>query len=159
MQIVKRDLHQRETLRYYGELTYRDATSACIHARFAFPTRDLGYLMLKEGDLFVEWFYADRWYNVFLIYDVDDERFKGAYCNFTLPATITEGAIYWDDLALDLWVDPMGRWRLLDEDEYHKLALDAATVQAVAAAKQQLLDEIDRRRPPFDVLAATSPGG
>ncbi|MFQ3646382.1 MAG: DUF402 domain-containing protein [Anaerolineae bacterium] len=159
MQVVKRDLNQRETLRYHGELTYRDATSACIHARFAFPTRDLGYLLLKEGDLFVEWFYTDRWYNVFLIYDVDDARFKGAYCNFTLPATITDSAIYWDDLALDLWVDPLGRWRLLDEDEYDALPLDMATQQAVAAAQRQLLDEIDHRRPPFDALVATSPGG
>ncbi|XWX03302.1 DUF402 domain-containing protein [Aggregatilineales bacterium SYSU G02658] len=158
MQIIKRDLNQRETLRYRGELTYRDATSACVHARFAFPTRDLGYLLLKEGDLFIEWFYTDRWYNVFLIYDVDDGHFKGAYCNFTLPAVITEGAIYWDDLALDLWVNPLGQTQLLDEDEYAALGLDAATAQAVQAAQQQLRSEIDRRRPPFDALAATSPG-
>jgi predicted RNA-binding protein associated with RNAse of E/G family len=157
--VVKRDMQQRETLRYTGELIYHSATSACVRARFAFPTRDLGYLLLKEGDLFVEWFYTDRWYNVFLICDVDDGRFKGAYCNFTLPAVITASAIYWDDLALDLWVSPTGETRLLDEEEYKALPLDAETTQAVDAAQRQLLEEIAARRPPFDVLGATCPDG
>jgi len=151
--IIKRDLNGRETLRYKGSIVFRDDQRACIEARFALPTRDLGYLLLKEGDRFIEWFYTDRWYNVFLVHDVEDGRFKGAYCNFTRPSLITPDSIVWDDLALDLWASPLGEVRLLDTEEYDALALADDERDHVRAAHELLLSDLAARCPPFDVIS------
>jgi hypothetical protein len=56
----------------------------------------------------VETFYSDRWYNVFEIYDRDDGKFKGWYCNIGYPAVIEKDTVSYIDLALDLWVSAEG---------------------------------------------------
>lgn len=86
---------------------------------------DLGYATFKRGDRFVEYFYTDRWYNVFTIYDRDDGAHKGWYCNICRPAQISKTAVRCDDLALDVWVDSDGRIVLLDEEEFAALDLSA----------------------------------
>jgi hypothetical protein len=108
----------------------------------AFFNRDdieLGYALFKRGDRFVEYFYSDRWYNIFAIHDRDDGRLKGWYCNICRPAQISETAVFCEDLALDLWIPPTGPLHVLDEDEFQALPLSAAEREAGEAAVQQLL--------------------
>ena len=79
---------------------------------------------LKKDDRFVEYYYTDRWYNIFVIYDRDDGALKGWYCNIGKPAVIGDGVVSYVDLALDLWVSANGKQAVLDEDEFEALALD-----------------------------------
>jgi protein associated with RNAse G/E len=72
----------------------------------------------------VETFYSDRWYNIFEIYDRDDNKFKGWYCNICKPAIIEDDLVSYVDLALDLWVSENGTQTVLDEDELEALNLD-----------------------------------
>jgi hypothetical protein len=150
--VIKRDPNGTETLRYTGEVVHRDSESVCVRAVFTFSTRDLGYVTLKTGDLFIEWFYTNRWYNVFLIYDVDDGRFKGCYCNLTRPADIHAEFVAADDLALDVWVAPDGTTTLLDEEEYAALNLDTTTDAHVQAAVQDIQERVGRGDAPFEVF-------
>ena len=69
-------------------------------------------------------FYTDKWFNVFEIYDRDDGKLKGWYCNITKPAVIEDGSVSFVDLALDLWVSVDGKQTVLDEDELEELHLD-----------------------------------
>jgi len=80
-------------------------------------------VMLKKGDRFVETYYTDRWYNIFEVYDRDDGKLKGWYCNVGRPAVLTDGAVAYVDLALDLWVSADGKQTVLDEGEFEELAL------------------------------------
>jgi hypothetical protein len=141
------------TLSYTGEVVAQGEGWVCVVAPFGFSDRDLGYIVLKQGDIFTEWFYADRYYNVFAIHDRDDGGLKGYYCNFTRPAILAADSLRADDLALDLFVAPDGSTRLLDEDEYAALPLDAAERQQVAAALDELLRLIGARAYPFTGLA------
>ena len=84
---------------------------------------DLQDIVLKRNDRFVETFYSDRWYNIFEIYDRDDNHFKGWYCNIGKPAVIENDFVSYVDLALDLWVSVEGKQSVLDEDDFSELNL------------------------------------
>lgn len=147
--IYKRDEHGRDVFHYTGELVERGEGWVCIRAPFGFASRDLGYIFLKQGDWFTEWFYTDRWYNIFRIEDVETGVLKGWYCNLTRPAEIHADSAAADDLALDVFVHPDGAIRLLDEDEYAALSLTAEEHQAVDAAVREIKRLVTRREGPF----------
>jgi hypothetical protein len=144
----------QESWRYEGKLVRRAETWAQVEAIFGRDDVDVGYVVFRKGDRMLEWFYADRWYNIFELRDMDDDRLKGWYCNITRPALISEGEIGWPDLALDVWITPAGQMRLMDEDEFEALGLDASTRQAAWNAVADLYAHVARRDSPFDVLPA-----
>lgn len=150
--VCKRDADGREVLRYTGEIVQRGDRFVCVRAIFQQATVDLGYTLMKQGDIFTEWFYADRWYNVFKLEDVDDGRLKGYYCNLTRPAEIMETQVAADDLALDIFVAPTGQVLLLDADEYVALALSPSERRHVEWACQQIVDLASARSHPFHEL-------
>ncbi len=79
---------------------------------------------LRKGDLFLESYYTDRWYNLFEVHEGLSDQVKCWYINLSFPAQFSEGSIIWQDLALDLLVYPSGEYRLLDEDEFDELTLE-----------------------------------
>ncbi len=142
-----------EELHYQGEVIERGDHHVCIRAIFTFASRDLGYVCIEQGDIFTEWFYDDRWYNIFRLEDKDSGALKGFYCNLTRPAQIAEDHVKADDLALDVFVKPGGEWLLLDEDEYDALPLSEADRAHVQQAVQQITTRVQQRAAPFDELA------
>jgi len=73
------------------------------------------------GDVFTEFYFRARWYNVFHVADAEG-RHKGWYCNVTKIPAIGESRISFVDLALDLFAHPDGRFAVLDEDEFETAA-------------------------------------
>lgn len=148
--IVKRDHHGDPVLEYSGEVVKRGKTWVCVRARFNYDDKPVGNIYFRRGDTFVEWHYADRWYNVFELYDVSDGHLKGWYCNVTRPAVIRENKVEADDLALDILVSPAGDLLVLDEDEF--IALDLPDDERLLA--MMVVDEIrgmvKRQDAPFD---------
>lgn len=147
---------------YQAELVERLADGVRLEARWERPALDLGYVTFATGDRFVEWFFGDRWYNIFEIHAADG-ALKGWYCNVAAPAAIAEGVITCRDLLLDLWVAPDGGMRVLDEDEFAADETLAAATRAAAtrAAALAALDALRRmvaqRLPPFDALPGSHP--
>jgi protein associated with RNAse G/E len=150
--IRKFDHDGRETWRYTGRLVARGANWMQIEAHFDRPDMDDGYVVFRQGDRFVEWYYADRWYNIFEIHDVDDDRIKGWYCNITRPALLSEDTVIWPDLALDVWISPNGEVLVLDEAEFAALPLDAATRTAALHALDEVRGLVARRAAPFSAI-------
>ena len=101
----------------------RDERSITLEALFDRADMPFMDVILKKGDRFVEYYYSDRWYNIFVIHDRDDEQVKGWYCNIGLPAVFEDGLVSYVDLALDLWVSVSGEQTVLDEDEFEALPL------------------------------------
>lgn len=151
--VVKTDHTGREVWRYDGHTLERDATRLVLEARFNRDDIDLGYVKFRRGDRFVEYFYADRWYNVFAIHDVDDDHLKGYYCNVTRPAVLGDGVVRADDLALDVFVFPDGRTQVMDEEEYAALPLTLDERQHALAAVTELQRRARNAEPPFDALS------
>jgi len=147
--VHKLDHNGVEKIAYEGKVIERGEGWVILEARFARERMELGYVTLTTGDRFVEWFYADRWYNVFAIHAAADDSPKGWYCNITRPARIEEGQVWAEDLALDFFVQPSGREFVLDEDEFEALALAPEEVAAARAALSELKALAARREGPF----------
>ena len=157
--VYKRDHTGSEMLSYPGYVIERGTNFVCIEA--IFTSRDRveigGLLTLSKGDRMLEWFYADRWYNIFQVHVGKSEVIKGWYCNITRPATITENTVAADDLALDLIVTPSGMTTVLDEDEFDALDLSPAEHASAMAAVHALRDLVINRQSPFAALTPNRP--
>src|SRR5258708_17297644 len=155
--VYKLDHSGREKWHYSGVVLDRGVTWLRLEARFNGPEADDGYIVWRHGDRFVEYFYTDRWYNIFEIHDVHDDAIKGWYCDVIYPPTITEESVQWRDLALDVWISPTGEVRTLDEDEFAALAahLDAATQARAVQAVEEIYTHFARREPPFDAISSS----
>lgn len=150
--INKLNLQHQLLWSYTGSVLERSANTIKLEAHFNRETRDAGYVVFEKHDRFVEYFYADRWYNIFEMHSAKDDQLKGWYCNIAKPALFSDHAIDQVDLALDVWIDPNGTPRVLDEDEFAALDLDQATRQQARQAIQELIDLAWRRAAPFDSI-------
>ncbi|MEA3339329.1 MAG: DUF402 domain-containing protein [Chloroflexota bacterium] len=156
-QIIVRKLDHagHHVLAYPGQVLRHSDSGIVLGTRWSRAVMDLGYVVLEPGDRWTEHFYTDRWYNIFEI-RTSDGRLKGWYCNITRPARITADEVSAQDLALDLWVAPDGRMRVLDEDEFTALPLSPAERTAALDGLAELQSLAARRAAPFD--KKTTPG-
>lgn len=150
--VYKRDHHGQRVWSYEGEVVARGDGWVCLRAPFNRDDHDAGYVVFRHGDIFTEWFFADRGYNIFRLQDVDSGDLKGWYCNVTRPAHITDTEVEADDLALDVFVTPSGDILVLDEDEFAALDLSDEERAAALSAVAALRAEVSARRPPFDEI-------
>ncbi len=145
MKILKKNTAGEVVWSYEGETLRREENFIVLEAFFNRADLPFQGTVFKRGDRFVETFYADRWYNIFEIYDRDDGTLKGWYCNVCQPAVIEAGSVSYVDLALDLWVAPDGRQTVLDEDELQALNLDEALKQKAYEGLRDLRERFSSR--------------
>jgi uncharacterized protein len=146
--VYKLDEQGQEVWQYPARVLKRGQEFICLEAYFDRPDMDLGFTTFKQGDRFIEYFYSNRWYNLFAVYDRDDGCFKGWYANICRPAHIDATAVRCEDLALDLWITPQGQTMLLDEAEFELLPLTAHERGQSRAAVQHLMGLAEQRRLP-----------
>src|SRR5436190_14249251 len=113
--------------------------------------RDLG--LIEKGTVSREYYWLDRWYNVFR-FDHPDGRFRNFYCNINMPPTFVNGVLDYVDLDLDLIVWPDGNVVVLDEKDFAENAAKFDYPNDVRANALKALDELKRmiedREFPFD---------
>ena len=142
-------------IQYQGEIIERFADGIIIQAYWEHPLKDLGYTCFEPGDRFIEYFYTQRWFNIFDISNASNER-KGWYCNIAEPADIYKDQIKQKDLLLDVWVDPWGTPLLLDEDEFKvDTTLDDEQRQGARQGLYDLLKMIANEIAPFSYQPLT----
>ncbi len=141
MQFIVHKLNHlgEEKIAWPGRVLARTDNAIVLEATFTHGPLDLGYVVLKPGDRFIEHYFFDRWYNIFEIYDVDDGAFKGWYCNVTRPARLEADDLSAEDLALDVFARPGGAALALDEDEFAALPLAEEDARQARAALRELL--------------------
>jgi len=150
--VIKLDARGDYELSYEGVLRERTDAFICVDAEFKFSDRDLGYIALRRGDRFREWFYADRWFNIFRVRDGDTNALKGWYCNITRPPVIEARQVAAEDLCLDVFVYPDGRTLLLDEEDFAELNLPKDDVEKAWQAVDAIRRLVEKRLPPFDEI-------
>jgi uncharacterized protein len=140
VKVQKKNPAGEVTYEYEGMLLKRDEHSIVLEAFFDRPDMPFMDVVFKTGDRFVEYYYTDRWYNIFTVHDRDNGTVKGWYCNIGKPAMFEDGIISYVDLALDLWVSTDGKQTVLDEDEFEALVLN----EEVRTSALQGLEELKR---------------
>jgi hypothetical protein len=146
--VYKLDAEGNDVWQYPARVLGRRDHCVRLEAYFNREAVDLGYVTFERGDRFVEFFYSDRWYNIFAVHQGDSERLKGWYCNVCRPSLITETAVRCEDLALDVWVPPGGPPVVLDEDEFAALDLPPPQREKGRAALDKLLALAENGRLP-----------
>jgi uncharacterized protein len=147
--VKKLNLNHELVIAYDGTVLARTPDAIVLEARFSRATLDLGYTVFEHNDRFVEHFFSDRWYNIFEIHSVRDDHLKGWYCNIAQPAIFSSDNIEQIDLALDVWINPDGSYRVLDRDEFDALHLDRTTRLRAQQAVGELLYLLYHRAAPF----------
>jgi protein associated with RNAse G/E len=146
--VLKKNLAGKVTWQYEGRVIRYEPNAVILEALFNRPDMSFMDVILKENDRFVETFYTDRWYNIFEIHDRDDDEIKGWYCNIGKPAVLEDGFVSYIDLALDLWIAPDGKQKVLDEDEFEELDLDEDTLRNALAGLEELKQFHNSNNPP-----------
>jgi hypothetical protein len=157
--IVVRKLRpdRSEVFRWSGRVLERARQSVVIVARFNGPPGiRVGDITLERGDVFVEFYYADRWYNVYQVFSTAGV-FKGWYCNVSEPLERLDGAeLAYVDLVLDVVVHPAGDHLVLDEDEFAELvpSLPPEVAAAAQAGLRELIEVVGRGALPWRAFEA-----
>ena len=148
IKVQKKDPGGKVLIEYEGDELSRDENSVKLEALFTRNDMPFMDVIFKKGDRFVEYYYSDRWYNIFVIYDRDDGKIKGWYCNIGMPAVIEDGVVSYVDLALDLWVSVDGKQTILDEDEFEALNLNDKLTAGALNGLSELKLLFKNNRPP-----------
>jgi protein associated with RNAse G/E len=148
IKVQKKDHTGKILIEYEGQELRRAESSITLEALFTREDMPFMDIIFKKGDRFVEYYYSDRWYNIFEIYDSDDGKIKGWYCNIGKPAVIEDQVVSYVDLALDLWVSADGRQTVLDEDEFEALDLDDESRRNALRALEDLKSLFLNDKPP-----------
>jgi len=149
IKVQKKNPAGEVTYEYEGVLLSRDENSVTLEALFDRADMPFMDVVFKTGDRFVEYYYTDRWYNIFAIHDRDTEKIKGWYCNIGKPAVIQDGIVSYVDLALDLWVAVDGTQTVLDEDEFEELKLNEELKTAALRGLDELKRLFKSKNPPI----------
>jgi protein associated with RNAse G/E len=149
VKVQKKNPAGEVTYEYEGVLLSRDENSVTLEALFDRADMPFMDVVFKTGDRFVEYYYTDRWYNIFAIHDRDTEKVKGWYCNIGKPALVENGIVSYIDLALDLWVSVDGKQTVLDEDEFEELKLNDELRTGALNGLDELKNLFKSKNPPF----------
>ncbi len=122
--IVKRNERGIPVFRYTGEILQSTKKGLLISAVFGLPQVNLRVAALLPGDLFEEYYFYDKWFNIYQVHAGNTERIKVWYCNICRPMQYLDDRIEFDDLALDLLITPNGRQYILDRDEFCALKIN-----------------------------------
>jgi uncharacterized protein len=148
IKVQKKNPDGEVTYEYEGTLLKQEANLLMIEAVFDREDMPFQDVVFKKGDRFVEYYYTDRWYNIFEIHDRDDDRVKGWYCNVGMPAAFEDGVVSYIDLALDLWVSIDGKQTVLDKDEFDALDLDDILRSGALTELDELQQVFNDKNPP-----------
>jgi len=112
---------------------------------------DLG--LIKRGTVSYEFYWLDRYYNVFRFQEPDG-ALRNYYCNINLPPTFSNNVLDYVDLDIDVLVWPTFEYQVLDLDDFEANARKFGYSDEVQAKALKTLDEllvsINSREFPFD---------
>jgi uncharacterized protein len=107
---------------------------------------------IAKGTLSVEYYWLDRWYNVFR-FTAPSKR-TTYYCNINTPPTFDGQTLSYVDLDIDVLVEPSFLYRVLDIEEFDRNAARYGYSAEVRLNADKALDElitlIESRAFPFN---------
>ena len=127
-----------------ARLVRRDDALIVLEAEFDVEVQHLHLGHIPLGARTIEYYWRERWYNVFEFLD-DAGKTRLWYCNVNLPPVISESSITYVDLDLDVIVRTDFSYQILDSEEFEQHALKFGYPQEVQESAQTALTEIISR--------------
>jgi protein associated with RNAse G/E len=96
---------------------------------------------ISSGTISTEYYWLDRWYNVFRFSDPDG-RLKNFYCNINQPPTFDGRVLSYIDLDIDVLVAPDLTYKTLDVEDFEENAKRYDYPHEVQVNARQALTEV-----------------
>ena len=108
---------------------------------------------ISSGTISTEYYWLDRWYNVFRFSD-SNQPLRNFYCNINQPPSFDGRVLSYIDLDIDVLVAPDFTYKILDVDDFEENATRYAYPDEVQAnarrALAELISLIEARAFPFN---------
>jgi hypothetical protein len=136
-----------------AQLLRRDGPLIVLDAKF--PDEVVHDLLgtIAGGTHSLEYYWLDRWYNVFR-FARPDGNLRNYYCNVNLPPKFDGKTLSYVDLDLDILVDPDFSYRVLDVEDFERnakqYAYPAEVEDNARRAVDELVEMIQSRQFPFN---------
>ncbi len=142
----------REHRRWSARLKRRDDELLVLDAEFTEEVRHQLLGVVARGTLSVEYYWLNRWYNIFRFLKPDG-RLRSFYCNINIPPSFDGSILSYVDLDIDILVAPDMSYQVVDEDEFVLNAVKYDYPAHIRERAYRALDElvriIERREFPF----------
>lgn len=114
---------------------------------------DLGEI--RRGTISREYYWFDRWYNIFRFDEPDGFALRNYYCNYAMPPVFAGGVLDYVDLDIDMIVWPDLRYEVLDRDDFEENAAKYGYTNEIRTRAEQTIEKlklmIENREFPFNV--------
>ena len=143
----------REHRRWHARVVKHEGSLLILDAVFEEEIKHdlLGTIAL--GTVSTEYYWLDRWYNVFRFSDKSG-KLKNFYCNVNQPPSFDGHVLSYIDLDIDVLVAPDLTYKILDLDDFEANATAYAYPEDVQAnahgALKELTELIEARGFPFN---------
>ena len=141
-----------EYRRWNARLARREGPLIVLDAAFEFDVQHHLLGDIQRGTRTIEYYWLDRWYNVFRFLRADGST-RLYYCNVNMPPKLEDDVLTYIDLDIDVLVQPDLSYQVLDLEEFAANAArygysEEIKLQAHAAV-DELISLIEKRAFPF----------
>ncbi len=138
--------------RWGARLARRESSLIVLDAEFEYDFEHHLLGEIRRGTRTVEYYWLDRWYNVFRFLQNGDKT-RLFYCNVNTPPTLEEGILSYIDLDIDILVEADLSYQILDLDEFEsnaeKFNYPSEVRHRARGALEELTSMIEGRLFPF----------
>jgi protein associated with RNAse G/E len=131
----------------------REDSLLVLDAVFEEEVRHSQLGVIRRGTVSIEYYWLDRWYNVFRFLEPDGSV-RNFYCNVNMPPRFDGRTLSYVDLDMDIVVSPALSYEILDMDEFwinaerYKYPLEVQN--RARGALYELISLIEAREFPFN---------
>lgn len=148
-------------MKYNGELhrtwrahvSRREESLIVLDAVFEDEVQHSQLGLIGRGTVSIEYYWLDRWYNVFRFLEPDGSV-RNFYCNVNLPPEFNGRTLSYVDLDMDIVVFPDLSYEILDMDEFEanaeRYGYPDEIQEGAGLALNELQALIEMRAFPFD---------
>jgi uncharacterized protein len=106
-----------EHRRWRAQISKQEGSLLVLDAKFEEEIRHPLLGTVAPETMSIEYYWLDRWYNVFRFVEPTGEL-RNFYCNINVPPVFRKDVLSYIDLDMDVLVAPDFSYSILDEDEF-----------------------------------------
>lgn len=151
VRVMKYDgtLHRR----WRASVQRREESLLILDAAFEEEVRHSQLGVIRCGTVSIEYYWLDRWYNVFRFLEPDGSL-RNFYCNVNMLPEFDGRVLSYIDLDMDILVSPDLSYEIVDLDEFEinaeRYKYPSEILSGARRALDELLSLIEARRFPFN---------
>ena len=104
---------------------------------------------ISSGTISKEYYWLDRWYNVFRFSD-PDRKGSRFYCNVTRPPSFDGSILTYVDLDIDVLVESDFSYKILDLEDFENYSYPTDLKERARQTLEELLSLVETRSFPFN---------